>query len=112
MSQNYLLYGGNNNGIVSGRGDTNTVHQRNQLNRSADKIDSHITEIINECGSKLTKTTIEASHRNLGIGSSGQIAAVPQSQSVMLDKSTPHGRNANLQVNSGNFTREQLQKQQ
>ena len=74
-----MLYGGAAPavfaGISSGREKAAVAHHRNHFNRSADKINNHITEIINECGSKLTKTTIEGSHRNLATGqSSAQIA--------------------------------------
>ena len=83
------------------------------LNRSSDKIGNHVAEIINKCDSKLTKTTIDASHRNFAssVGMSEASAAQnyqQKSRSVMLVKQTPHGRDPEMIVNSGKFTREQL----
>ena len=89
------------------------VQYRSLLNRSSDRIGNHVAEIINKCDSKLTKTTIDPSHRNFAssVGISEASAAQhyqQKSRSVMLAKQTPHGRDPTMIVNSGKFTREQL----
>ena len=79
------------------------VHRRAMSNLSADGINNHVSEIINDVGENLLKTTIDVPHAHGGTKVTNPDI---KSNSVMLVKETPHGRDENLIVNSENYTRE------